>query len=84
MDQVLVFMFPGSLIQIACGFLLAFLFLVPSSPKPSGLSPQVLISEFIGKSLFEGFVGSTFRGFRGRGVWVGSWSEGKGIVRRLV
>jgi len=53
MHQVLVFLFPGSLIQIACGFLLAFLFLVPISPKPSGLSLQVPISEFIDEdSLF--------------------------------
>jgi len=50
---VLVFMFPGSLMQISCGFCLAFLFLVPFSPKPSGLSLQVLISEFIDEdSLF--------------------------------
>jgi len=42
MNQVLVFMFPGSLMQIVSGFLLAFLFLVPSSAKPCGVSREPL------------------------------------------
>ena len=42
MHQVLVFMFPGSLMQIVCGFLLAFLFLVPSSAEPCGVSLEAM------------------------------------------